>query len=316
MDSSCVAKISTKDFLKRRTQPNCFKLIRDEYYNIVSRPMDKAINSFIKSENEPKNRYLDIPCWEHSRVVLDTKEGSNYIHANWIDGFEEPKKFIATQAPLVNTAADFWRLVWQQCCYVIVMLTPTEVNGGEKCYQYWCTRENGSLDIDDFRIKTLKVTARYNYVRTLIEVTDKSLKTSRKLSHFQYSNWFEYNTPSDLQCFVYFTNMIDRVRRVYMKLLHPQSDSVELLQPKDPLLCPIVVHCNAGVGRSGTFCAVDICLNQVVKTSEICVPNVVFNVREQRYAGVMSFKQYSFIYEVLHYFLSVQKNVDNPSFIK
>ncbi|AEE09463.1 protein tyrosine phosphatase [Cotesia vestalis bracovirus] len=298
--------VSTKDFLKRRTQPNCFKLIRDEYYSIMSRPMDKAITSFMKPENELKNRYSDIPCWEHSRVVLDTKEGSNYIHANWIDGFEEPKKFIATQGPLANTAADFWRLVWQQCCYVIVMLTPTKVSGGEKCYQYWCVRENGSLDIDDFRIKTLKVTARNNYVRTLIEVTDKSLKTSRKLSHFQCSNWFEFNTPSDLPWFVHFTNMIDRVRRVYM----------ELLEPKDPLLCPIVVHCSAGVGRTGTFCAVDICLNQVVKTSEICIPNVVFNVREQRYAGVMSFKQYSFIYEVLHYFLSVQKNVDKPSFIK
>ncbi|XP_044582813.1 tyrosine-protein phosphatase non-receptor type 9-like [Cotesia glomerata] len=305
MDSRCVAEVSAKDFLKRRTQLNCFKLIRDEYYSIVTRPIDRTITSFMKPENEPKNRYLDIPCWEHSRVVLDTKGRSDYIHANWIDGFEEPKKFIATQDPLANTTADFWRLVWQQNCYVIVMLTPTKVSSGEKCYQYWCPRENGSLDMDEFRIKTLKVTARADYVRTLIEITNKSLKTSRKLSHFQCRNWFEYNTSSDLQWFVQFINMIDRVRRVYMGLF----------EPKDALLCPVVVHCSAGIGRTGTFCAVDICLNQLVKTAKICVPKVVFNVREHRYAGVMSFKQYSFIYEVLHYFLSVQKNVDKPSFI-
>ncbi|CAH2088485.1 unnamed protein product [Euphydryas editha] len=72
MDSRCVAKVSAKDFLKRRTQLNCFKLIRDEYYSIVTRPINKTITSFIEPENEPKNRYMDIPCWEHSRVVLDT----------------------------------------------------------------------------------------------------------------------------------------------------------------------------------------------------------------------------------------------------
>ncbi|CAH2106021.1 unnamed protein product [Euphydryas editha] len=240
-------------------------LIRDEYYSIVTRPINKTITSFMKPENEPKNRYMDIPCWEHSRVVLDTKGGSDYIHANWIDGFEEPKKFIATQGSLANTTADFWRLVWQQHCYMIVMLTPTKVSGGEKCYQYWCPRENGSLYMNGFRIKTLKVTVRANYVQTLIEITNKSLKQSRKLSHFQYSNCFEYNTPSDLPWFVQFINMIDRVRRVYM----------ELFEPKDALLCPLVVHCSAGVGRTGTFCAVDICLNQFVKTSKICVPKVV-----------------------------------------
>nr|ACE75314.1 protein tyrosine phosphatase [Glyptapanteles indiensis] len=304
MDRHCVASVTARDFLKNARKPDYFKLIQKEYYSIVARRIDKPISNFVKPENQAKNRYLDIPCWDHSRVVLDVKTGgSDYIHANWIDGFEKPKKFIATQGPMANTTADFWKLVWQQCCYVIVMLTNAKVQSEEKCHQYWSPTKNGSLVVDEYCIKTLSVTARTNYIRTIIQITDKSLKESRKLTHFQYINWFEYNTPSDLSRFVHFMTTIDRVRQAYMELF---------FEPNEAFPCPVVVHCSAGVGRTGTFCAVDICLNQVVKTLNLCIPEVVFNIREQRCSGVMSYRQYSFIYQVLEYFLSAQKNVDRP----
>ena len=304
MNSYYFKNISAGDFLRRRLKSNFVKFIQDEYYSVITRPSNQTITSFMKPENEAKNRYLHIPCWDDSRVILHAKDGrSDYIHANWIDGFEKPKKFIATQGPLANTTADFWRLVWQQSCYVIVMLTRVEVNDEEMCHQYWCLQENESLVADEFCIETLKVTARFNYTRTILKITNKSSKSFRILTHFQCTNWFEHIMP-DVGWLVYFVKMVDRVQRAYMNLS---------FQSRGVFPCPVVVHCSAGVGRTGVFCTLDICLNQLMKSSELCIPRVVLNVRIQRYAGVLNFKQYFFIYQVLDYFLRVQEIINKPT---
>ncbi len=301
MEAYCEIYFGTLDSGKRRTKlKSSSRAIQNEYYSIRSQRFNKPYASFLKPENQAKNRNLQLLCWDHSRVVLDAKNGeSDFIHANWIDGFEEPKKFIATQGPLANTTADFWKVIWQQHCHVIVMLTPTFVNGEEKCHQYWCPIENGSLVADGYEIETLKVTTRTNYITTLIRITNKFMKESRELTHFQCKNLIKYNSSSDFSWFVDFIERINTVRRAYMEL----SLESEKMSP-----CPIVVHCSSGVCSTGIFCAVDICLNQVKKTSQVSIFKAVSRIREQRYASVSSLKQYMIIYQVVGPFLKAQKN--------
>nr|ACE75253.1 protein tyrosine phosphatase [Glyptapanteles flavicoxis] len=304
MDGHFPKSLPVRDILKRTRKSNSSQRIRDEYYSVVAQRYNTTVTSFMKPENQAKNRYSELLCWDHSRVVLDAEDGSDYIHANWIDGFEEPKKFIATQGPMENTTADFWKLVWQQRCHVIVMLTPTIVNGEEKCHQYWCPRKNGSLVADEYHIETLKVTARTNHIRTCIRITNDSLNKSRKLTHFQCNNWFETSTPFNFPWLVHFIELINNYRCTYMELSS---------EPEETSYCPIVVHCSTGIGRTGTFCAVDICLKQVEKTSKVSVLDAVSQVRKQRYEGVIGLMQYMFIYQAVEYFISEREGSDKVS---
>nr|AOH69077.1 hypothetical protein A6F54_1 [Microplitis mediator bracovirus] len=297
---------NSNQFLKRKTKPNYSVLIKEEFHDIVLQNVHKTIDNFKKSENEAKNRYLDIPCWDHSRVVIESKNGEpDYIHANWINGFEEKKKFIAMQGPMKNTVADFWKVVWQQHSHVIVMLTKSKEGGNEKCHQYWCPHENNLLVTEQYTIETLRITTRPNYIRTFLEMTDKTTQRTRKITHFQCIHWPEHSTPSDLAWFVDFIKMTNRVRKAYMKI------SSEDLEDSSS---PIIVHCNSGIGRTGTFCAADICLNQLVKTSRISIPETVRTVREQRHSGIISLRHYMFIHRVLEYFLTAVQNNFHKSY--
>lgn len=276
--------LQLSDIFKKKR--NCFELIREEYKSIVSQCIISSISSSIHPENQEKNRYFDIPCWEHSRVLLCPNDGMDYIHANWIDGFEEKKKFIATQSPLANTIRHFWIMVWQQHSQVIVMLTSKSIGGEDKCPQYWYPVKDGMIFTGYHQVKTLKITSRHNYKTTLLEITDISSKKSRKLTHFQYI-WREVITYADAALFLHFVTMVNRVRQAYIQLEAHSS--------------PVIVHCIAGVGKTGIFCTVDICLNQMMNSSAFSIPNAVLKLRKQRYGIVMSLKHYIIIYKVLLY---------------
>lgn len=143
--------------------------------------------------NMHKNRYTDVLCYDHSRVVLSSAAAvgdavaapditallgdsvditTDYINANFVDGYKQKNAYISTQGPLPKTSADFWRMVWEQQCLVIVMTTRVNERGRIKCGQYWDTQENSAIEFGHFRILTRAVQTIEDYMVASLELTD------------------------------------------------------------------------------------------------------------------------------------------------
>ncbi|XP_061729064.1 tyrosine-protein phosphatase non-receptor type 1-like [Cydia pomonella] len=188
-------------------------------------------------------------------------------------------------------------MVWEQNSRIIVMLTKLQENGKEKCAQYWTAfgSKQNIFVTNEFSIKTLKETKNNSgYTRSLFEVFNSTTEESRLILHYQYVDWPEYGAPTNTKSF---TNLIWDVNDQYRSTL---INEVNRLTPG-----PIIVHCSAGVGRTGTFCAIDSCIYQLAKTKEVSVPKIVMQIREQRCLSVIAVEQYVFIYTVLHEFLQL-----------
>lgn len=136
--------------------------------------------------NLTKNRYTDVLCYDHSRVILsliDDDLNSDYINANFVDGYKQKNAYISTQGPLPKTASDFWRMIWEQQCLVIVMTTRVNERGRVKCFQYWKPTENGILESGDIHVKTISIDTNENY--TVVSLEIKNTKVCKKDFKFQ-----------------------------------------------------------------------------------------------------------------------------------
>nr|CAH8863550.1 unnamed protein product [Trichobilharzia regenti] len=183
--------------------------------------------------NKSKNRYPNILAYDRTRVTIQSSNhmnisGSDYINANYIDGYRKQNAFIATQAPLPNTFEDFWTMVWEQNTSVIVMLSKIIEKGQVKCDQYWPTI-SGTLIFSNLIITHLETTELANYTIRSFELRKES--EHRKIWHLQYTSWPDHGVP------IYSTVFLMFLRRV------------GTITPTD---CgPIVVHCSSGTGRTG-----------------------------------------------------------------
>jgi len=239
--------------------------------------------------NKGKNRYNCFRPLETTRVILqqvDGIEGSDYINANYING-EAPHtlhKYIACQAPLESTITDFWRMIWEQRCGVIVMLTELD-EGNNKAHQYW--PEEGQIK----RYGNLMVCHKKNFqigeiqVRSLLLKESTSQGNAREIIHLQYNNWPDFGVPSTTKSIrdllVLITKFKERAVNVYS------------------LSGPIVVHCSAGVGRTGVFIACHITLDRLNHNHPPNVKETVRKIRAQRQGMVRTEAQYILIYLVL-----------------
>lgn len=150
----------------------------EEYAEIRSRPPDGTFNAARFKNNVPKNRYTDVLCYDHSRVILsevDSDPDSDYIHANFVDGYKQKNAFINTQGPLLKTAPDFWRMIWEQQTLVIVMTTRVMERGRPKCYQYWETELDGQVNYGYFTIRTIAVDANPDYTTSTLQVKNNKV---------------------------------------------------------------------------------------------------------------------------------------------
>ncbi|CAG4969543.1 unnamed protein product [Colias eurytheme] len=130
--------ISIKEFERRAQESDFLEAIQIEHYQIVAKPHFGSFEHFSKQENFSKNRYDDIICWDKTHVkITPKKEDTDYIHANYVDSFEMPKKYVATQGPLEKTVNQFWQLIREQNSRIIVMLTELKNAGKENCARYW-----------------------------------------------------------------------------------------------------------------------------------------------------------------------------------
>uniref|UniRef100_A0A8B9LR17 Receptor-type tyrosine-protein phosphatase F n=1 Tax=Astyanax mexicanus TaxID=7994 RepID=A0A8B9LR17_ASTMX len=230
--------------------------------------------------NKPKNRYANVIAYDHSRVILtsvDAVPGSDYINANYIDGYRKQNAYIATQGPLPETLSDFWRMVWEQRTSTIVMMTRLEEKSRVKCDQYWPIRGTETYGMIQVTMLDTVELATYS-VRTFALYKNGSSE-KREIRQFQFMAWPDHGVPE------YPTPILAFLRRV--KACNP------------PDAGPMVVHCSAGVGRTGCLIVIDAMLERMKHEKSVDIYGHVTCMRSQRNYMVQTEDQYVFIHEAL-----------------
>nr|XP_044990608.1 receptor-type tyrosine-protein phosphatase S isoform X15 [Jaculus jaculus] len=230
--------------------------------------------------NKPKNRYANVIAYDHSRVILQPIEGivgSDYINANYVDGYRRQNAYIATQGPLPETFGDFWRMVWEQRSATIVMMTRLEEKSRIKCDQYWPNR--GTETYGFIQVTLLDTIELATFCVRTFSLHKNGSSEKREVRHFQFTAWPDHGVPE------YPTPFLAFLRRV--KTCNP------------PDAGPVVVHCSAGVGRTGCFIVIDAMLERIKPEKTVDVYGHVTLMRSQRNYMVQTEDQYSFIHEAL-----------------
>lgn len=230
--------------------------------------------------NKPKNRYANVVAYDHSRVVLQPLEGipgSDYINANYCDGYRKHNAYIATQGPLPETVGDFWRMVWEQRSYAIVMMTKLEERARVKCDQYWPNRGTESYGVMHVTLTHVEELATY-CIRTFT-LQRTGYMDSREVKQFQFTAWPDHGVPDHPTPFLMF------LRRI------------RALTPPDA--GPSVIHCSAGVGRTGCYIVIDSMLEKVKYEPTVDIYGHVVCLRAQRNYTVQTEDQYIFIHDAI-----------------
>ncbi|XP_078490760.1 receptor-type tyrosine-protein phosphatase epsilon-like isoform X2 [Ciona intestinalis] len=227
-------------------------------------------------ENKPRNRFKNILPYDRTRVVLSDQDGcSEYINASYIDCYKDIKKYIATQGPLPKTEEDFWRMIWEVGSTIIVMLTNPIENGKKKCHKYWpdCNKDKcfTSMHVTCTSDETFGC-----FIKRTFQVN--CFDESRVITQFHYTTWPDHSVP----------HVTSGLHRFKQAVLDEHADGNQ----------PIVVHCSAGVGRTGTFIAFDSLCMEMKESSTINVYETVLSLRKQRMEMVQTQKQYKLLYKL------------------
>ncbi|XP_035008836.1 receptor-type tyrosine-protein phosphatase T isoform X10 [Hippoglossus stenolepis] len=272
--------IRVADLLQHITQMKCgqgygFK----EEYEALAEGQTAPWETAKKDENRNKNRYGNIIAYDHTRVRLQLLEGdphSDYINANYIDGYHRPRHYIATQGPMQETVRDFWRMVWQENSASIVMVTNLVEVGRVKCVRYW---PDETEVYGDIKVTLIETEPLAEYVIRTFTVQKKGHHEIRELRQFHFTSWPDHGVPC------YATGLLGFIRQV--KFLNP------------PDAGPIVAHCSAGAGRTGCFIAVDIMLDMAENEGVVDIFNCIRELRSQRVNMVQTEEQYVFVHDAI-----------------
>ncbi|XP_066869341.1 receptor-type tyrosine-protein phosphatase T isoform X24 [Kogia breviceps] len=250
-----------------------------EEYEALPEGQTASWDTAKEDENRNKNRYGNIISYDHSRVrllVLDGDPHSDYINANYIDGYHRPRHYIATQGPMQETVKDFWRMIWQENSASIVMVTNLVEVGRVKCVRYW----PDDMEVyGDIKVTLIETEPLAEYIIRTFTVQKKGHHEIRELRLFHFTSWPDHGVPC------YATGLLGFVRQV--KFLNP------------PEAGPIVVHCSAGAGRTGCFIAIDTMLDMAENEGVVDIFNCVRELRAQRVNLVQTEEQYVFVHDAI-----------------
>ncbi|MBN3307031.1 PTPRM phosphatase, partial [Amia calva] len=272
--------IRVADLLQHITQMKCaegygFKEEYESFFEGQSAPWESAK----KDENRMKNRYGNIIAYDHSRVRLQPLEGeqnSDYINANYVDGYHRPNHYIATQGAMQETVYDFWRMVWQENTATIVMVTNLVEVGRVKCCKYW---PDDTEIYRDIKVTLIETQLLSEYVIRTFAVEKRGAHEIREIRQFHFTGWPDHGVP------YHATGLLGFVRRVKSK--SPANAG------------PMVIHCSAGAGRTGCFIVIDIMLDMAEREGVVDIYNCVRELRSRRVNMVQTEEQYVFIHDAI-----------------
>lgn len=272
--------------------------------NLFSNRISMTSNSFVRDErNLSKSRYRDVIPGEATRVKLqpDYDDKSDFINANYVSGYNNQEKaYIFTQGnkkkrnnkiisalfllnigPLESTVKDFWRMVWQENIVIIVMTTNIRESNTIKCYPYWPSETKAVLNAGLYQIQNEESERFSSFIVTKLSLRKKNHSDVRTIYHTHYIKWPDHGIPPNTN------DALDFLERVnyYKRLTQTQA--------------PILVHCSAGIGRTGTFCAIDIGIKRYLEKMNIDMPATVMKMRSERAGSVQTEDQYVFAHLAL-----------------
>lgn len=230
--------------------------------------------------NKPKNRYANVTAYDHSRVILtsiDGVPGSDYINANFCDGYRKHNAYVATQGPLQETCSDFWRMCWELRSSTIIMMTRLEERARIKCDQYWPTRGTETYGMLTVTITETQELSTYA-IRTF-QLSREDNGEKREIKQLQFTAWPDHGVPNHPAPFIQFL-------RRGRSLTPPDTG-------------PVIVHCSAGVGRTGCYIVIDSMLERMRHENTIDVYGHVTCLRAQRNYMVQTEEQYIFIHDAI-----------------
>ncbi|NXI48433.1 PTPRJ phosphatase, partial [Galbula dea] len=274
-------------FKKQQADSNCG--FAEEYEELKSAGVHQPKFAAELAENRGKNRYNNVLPYDISRVKLsDRSSGTDdYINANYMPGYNSKKAFIAAQGPLPNTIDDFWHMIWEKNIYSIVMLTKCVEQARTKCEQYWPDKQSKSYG--DIIVTMVSEVVLPEWTIRDFTVEKSNTPESHTVRQFHFTSWPDHGVPETTDLLINFRHLV-----------HEYSS-------QNPIDSPTLVHCSAGVGRTGTFIAIDRLIQQIEMENTVDVYGVVYDLRMHRPLMVQTEDQYVFLNQCVMDIIRSQK---------
>ncbi|EEB15442.1 tyrosine-protein phosphatase non-receptor type, putative [Pediculus humanus corporis] len=286
--------LSAGNVLSRNDIKNCLKNVQNLHQEFWEIPLNHPEKSLVTGCGT-KNRYQSILPNEKTRVKLNKKEEFSldaYINANYIRGYDgEEKAYIATQGPLPNTIEDLYKMAWNEKSPIIVMITNFFEKAKVKCESYFPIEQNETAKYGDFQVTVLSVKRKEGF--SVRELLIENNYGSKKIFHYWYDTWPDHKIPSCPQSIVDMATEIENCKKnIKNKSLNSNDDQKNSSGP-------IIVHCSAGIGRTGCFIAISMAISQLLEENKVDVLGIVCQMRCDRGGMIQTAEQYEFVHRAL-----------------